>query len=69
MAITPQHVESMVASLCAQGLLHGYLAHSQGRFAITGAKQKGSAVAAGWPPVYEVLTRTDDEIPGWVRDQ
>ncbi|KAI0542917.1 hypothetical protein GGR58DRAFT_2209 [Xylaria digitata] len=69
MAITPEHVESMVASLCAQGLLHGYLAHSQGRFAIMGAKQKGSAVAAGWPPVYDVLTRTDDEIPGWVRDQ
>ncbi|KAI0905794.1 hypothetical protein F4824DRAFT_495619 [Ustulina deusta] len=69
MAITAEHVESMVASLCAQGLLHGYLAHSQGRFAIMGAKQKGSAVAAGWPSVYEVLTRTDDEIPGWVRDQ
>ncbi|KAJ2982278.1 hypothetical protein NUW58_g6480 [Xylaria curta] len=65
MAITAEHVESMVASLCAQGLLHGYLAHSQGRFAIMGAKQKGSAVGAGWPPVYEVLTRTDDEIPGW----
>ncbi len=64
MAITAEHVESMVASLCAQGLLHGYLAHSQGRFAIMGAKQKGSAVAAGWPSVYEVLTRTDDEIPG-----
>lgn len=69
MAITAEHVECMVASLCAQGLLHGYLAHSQGRFAIMGAKQKGSAVVAGWPPVYEVLSRMDDEIPGWVRDQ
>ncbi|KAI0450688.1 hypothetical protein F5B21DRAFT_421074 [Xylaria acuta] len=69
MAITAEHVESMVASLCAQGLLHGYLAHSQGRFAIMGAKQKGSAVVAGWPLVYEVLTRPDDEIPGWVKDQ
>lgn len=69
MAITAEHVESMVASLCAQGLLHGYLAHSQGRFAIMGAKQKGSAVAAGWPSVYEVLARADDEIPGWVEDQ
>ncbi|RWA12738.1 hypothetical protein EKO27_g2356 [Xylaria grammica] len=69
MAITAEHVESMVASLCAQGLLHGYLAHSQGRFAIMGTKQKGSAIAAGWPPVYEVLAQIDDEIPGWVRDQ
>ncbi|KAI1812749.1 hypothetical protein GGS20DRAFT_519004 [Poronia punctata] len=68
MAITPEHVESMVASLCAQGLLHGYVAHSQGRFAIKGAKQKGSAVAAGWPPVYEVLAQTDEEVPGWVKD-
>ncbi|KAI1180486.1 thiolase [Nemania sp. FL0916] len=69
MAITAEHVESMVASLCAQGLLHGYIAHSQGRFAVMGAKQKGSAVAAGWPPVHEVLIQADDEIPGWVRGQ
>ncbi|GAP90460.1 putative CSN12-signalosome component [Rosellinia necatrix] len=68
MVVTVEHVESMVASLCAQGLLHGYIAHSQGRFAIMGTKQKGSAVAAGWPPVYEVLAQTDNEIPGWVRD-
>ncbi|KAI1304794.1 hypothetical protein F5Y03DRAFT_168388 [Xylaria venustula] len=69
LAVTAEHVESMVASLCAQGLLHGYLAHSQGRFAIMGTKQKGSAVAAGWPSVSEVLFRADDEIPGWVREQ
>ncbi|KAI8629232.1 hypothetical protein F5Y19DRAFT_475796 [Xylariaceae sp. FL1651] len=69
MPITAEHVESMVASLCAQGLLHGYIAHSQGRFAIMGAKQKGSAIAAGWPPVAEVLAQAVDEIPGWVRDQ
>jgi len=68
MAITSEQVESMVASLCAQGLLHGYVAHSQGRLAIKGAKQKGSAVAAGWPPVHEVLAQTDEEVPGWVRD-
>lgn len=69
MAITAEHVESMVASLCAQGLLHGYVAHSQGRFAVMGTKQKGSAVAAGWPSVYEVLARVDDEIPGLVTNQ
>ncbi|KAI2635017.1 hypothetical protein GGS21DRAFT_516444 [Xylaria nigripes] len=69
MPLTAEHVECMVGYLCAQGLLHGYLAHSQGRFAIMGAKQKGSAVAAGWPPVYEILSRADNEIPGWVRDE
>lgn len=69
MPVTAEHVESMVASLCAQGLLHGYLAHSQGRFAVMGTKQKGSAVAAGWPSVYEVLARVDDEIPGLVTNQ
>ncbi|KAI1365055.1 hypothetical protein F5Y08DRAFT_194472 [Xylaria arbuscula] len=69
MAVTAEHVEDMVASLCAQGLLHGYIAHSQGRFAITGTKQKGSAVAAGWPSVCEVLVQKDDDIPGWVMDQ
>ncbi|KAI1437133.1 hypothetical protein GGR50DRAFT_646184 [Xylaria sp. CBS 124048] len=69
MQITKEHVEGMVASMCAQGLLHGYIAHSLGRFAIMGAKQKGSAVAAGWPPVYEVLGQAEHEIiPGWVRE-
>ncbi|CAJ2512812.1 Uu.00g009310.m01.CDS01 [Anthostomella pinea] len=68
MPITAEHVEDMVASLCAQGLLHGYMAHSQGRFAIMGAKQAGSAVTAGWPNVTEVLVQAEDVIPGWVRD-
>ncbi|KAI5865054.1 thiolase [Durotheca rogersii] len=72
MPVTLDHIESMVASLVAQGLLHGYIAHSQGRFAIMGTKQKGSAVAAGWPPVSEVLTAItpdggDQEVPGWVK--
>ncbi|KAL7628115.1 hypothetical protein AAE478_002312 [Parahypoxylon ruwenzoriense] len=71
MPVTAEHVESMVASLAAQGLLHGYIAHSQGRFAIMGAKQKGSAVAAGWPPVAEVLRAAEAEsgtgVPGWVK--
>ncbi|KAI0599371.1 hypothetical protein F4775DRAFT_123387 [Biscogniauxia sp. FL1348] len=68
MAITAEHVESMVASLCAQGLLHGFLAHSQGRFAIMGAKQKGSAVAAGWPGVAEAIGQAEKNVPGWVKD-
>ncbi|KAI0017401.1 thiolase [Xylariomycetidae sp. FL0641] len=67
MAVTAEHVEDMVTALCAQDLLHGYMAHSQGRFAIIGAKQKGSAVAAGWPNVTETLKAEEDDIPGYVR--
>lgn len=67
MAVTADHIEDVVASLVAQGLLHGFLAHSQGRFAVMGAKQKGSAVAAGWPPPAEVLTQSEaQDVPGWV---
>jgi hypothetical protein len=67
MAVTVEHVEDIVASLVAQGLLHGFLAHSQGRFAIMGTKQKGSAVAAGWPTVVEIVGKEDEEVPGWVQ--
>ncbi|KAK6194225.1 pre-rRNA processing [Pestalotiopsis sp. IQ-011] len=67
MAITAEHVEDVVASLVAQGLLHGYVAHSLGRFAIMGAAKKGSPVAAGWPSVAEVIGQSDDDVPGWVK--
>ncbi|KAI1855853.1 hypothetical protein JX265_012116 [Neoarthrinium moseri] len=66
MPITAEHVEGVVASLVAQGLLHGYVAHSLGRFAIMGAAKKGSPVAAGWPNVSEVIGVGDDEVPGLV---
>lgn len=67
MSITAEHVEAMVSSLISQGLLHGFIAHSQGRFAIMGTKAKGSALAAGWPNVAEVMIQTEDEVPGWVQ--
>lgn len=72
MPVTAEHVEGVVASLVAQDLLHGYVAHSLGRFAIMGAAKKGiSPVAAGWPPVADVLDGADakgkEEVPGWVR--
>ncbi|RYO76067.1 hypothetical protein DL766_003792 [Monosporascus sp. MC13-8B] len=68
MPITAEHVESVVASLIAQGLVHGFIAHSQGRFAIMGAKTKG-AVAAGWPNVAEVTVSEEESIPGLVQDR
>lgn len=67
MAVTLEHVEDVVASLVSQGLLHGYVAHQMGRFAIMGAAKKGSPVAAGWPVVAEVIDTADNEVPGWVR--
>ena len=70
-----KEVEGVVASLIAQGLMHGFLAHSSGRFAIMGAKQKGPLVA-GWPNVTQViLERMREEgvdvedVPAWVKEQ
>ncbi|KAI1807639.1 hypothetical protein F4811DRAFT_505429 [Daldinia bambusicola] len=71
MAVDDLVVENIVASLVSQDLLHGYIAHSQGAFAIMGTKQKGSAVAAGWPAVSEVIDQRSKEsvVPGWVKDE
>lgn len=64
--VSAEHVESMVASLVAQGLLAGYLAHSQGRFALRRAKGDEGPIAAGWPRVAEVTARDNTDVPGWV---
>lgn len=73
----PQYIEieAIVASLVQQGLLHGYVSHLQGKFAILGSKQRGGPLNAGFPTVWEVLkTRAelegrDAEVPGWVRTE
>ncbi|OAA68073.1 cop9 signalosome complex subunit 12 [Niveomyces insectorum RCEF 264] len=74
LAVTLADVESVVASLTAQGLLHGFVAHAAGKFAVVGAKAKGSAVRAGWPPVAAVIRErlqeegVDlDSVPAWVK--
>jgi len=74
LGITPEDIESTVGSLVHQGLMHGFISHSQQRFAIMGAKQKGSPVAAGWPDVWTaIMDRRYDEdvdwdtVPGWVK--
>lgn len=62
-------VESIVASLVDQGFLNGFVSHKQLRFAITGAKKRG-ALVAGFPKVWEVVrSRSDDEVPGWKKEQ
>ena len=71
--ITFEDVEMMVATLVQQGLMHGFVAHGQARFAIIGAKAKGP-VAAGWPNVWQAIQERryeEDfdmtEVPGWVK--
>lgn len=68
-----QDVELAVAALVQQGLLHGYVAHDMGKFAVMGAKTRG-AVAAGWPGVAGAVRERRyveevdlDEVPGWVK--
>jgi hypothetical protein len=68
-----QDVEAMVASLVQQGLLHGFISHNQGKFAILGAKQRGGPLKAGFPDIWEVVKNRAEmegrhiEVPGWVQ--
>jgi hypothetical protein len=60
--------------LVQQGLLHGFVSHKLSLFAILGAKQRGGALRAGFPPPWEVIrTRAESsgstEVPGWVREE
>ncbi|KAK2591990.1 hypothetical protein QQS21_010326 [Conoideocrella luteorostrata] len=71
--ITLEDVEMMVATLVEQGLMHGFVAHGQSRFAIIGAKAKGPVVA-GWPNVWQAILERRyeeefdiDDVPGWVK--
>jgi hypothetical protein len=69
--ITYEHVESVIASLITQGLMNGFIAHSQGRFAVQGARSKDSTstAAAGWPSVAaEMSNEFERSVPGWVQD-
>ncbi|CCC11796.1 hypothetical protein SMACR_04778 [Sordaria macrospora] len=49
-------MESIVAGLVYAGLLNGFIARQQKKFAVEGAKRKnGNAVLAGWPCPYESI--------------
>lgn len=72
-SVTFNDIEMTVASLIQQELMHGFVAHGQGRFAIIGAKAKGP-VLAGWPTVWQAVherryeeTFEPNEVPGWVK--
>lgn len=74
-AVTYEDVEMAVAALVQQGLMHGFVAHGQARFAVVGAKAKGSPLLAGWPNVWQAIQNRQyeesgfdlDEVPGWVK--
>ena len=66
---TMEIIESIVASLVEQDLLHGFISHSQHRFAITGAKN-ANPLHVGFPVVWKVIAaKADTEVPGWVREK
>lgn len=82
MAVDGAAVEGLVAPLVAAGLLNGFVAHSQRKFAIAGTKQSGGdPVAAGWPNPHQTVVQrlaeadADDgepvpdvwEVPAWVK--
>lgn len=65
-------IESIIASLVQQGLLRGFISHTQGKFAILGAKQRGGPLNAGFPSIWEVIRDRAEkdglgaDVPGWV---
>ena len=62
-------IESIMASLVDQDLLHGFLSHKMLRFAITGSKTQG-ALAAGFPNVWQIISsKGGEEVPGWVQEK
>lgn len=74
LGVTMKEVEGVVAALIAQGLMHGFLAHSSAKFAVMGAKKAGGPLLAGWPGVARgVVDRLaeegldPEEVPAWVK--
>ena len=66
---TMETVESIVASLVDQDLLHGFISHSSHRFAITGAKN-APPLQVGFPKVWDVIkAKANAEVPGWVKEE
>ena len=62
-------IESIIASLIEQGLLHGFISHAQHRFAITGVKD-ARPVQVGFPRVWDVISaKANKEVPGWVQER
>lgn len=64
-----REIESIIASLLAQGLIRGYLTHRNPRLAIPGARLRG-ALPTGFPNVWQTISTREKEdfhVPGWVQ--
>lgn len=68
---TMYEIESIVLSLVQQGILRGFVLHTNPRFAIRGAKNAGGPMQAGFPPVWSVVDAREDStvVPGWVKQE
>ena len=61
-------MESIVCSMIQQGLMKGFVTHSNPRFAIPGAKARGPLLT-GFPNIWgQVTSGCDNDVPGWVRE-
>ena len=66
---TMAEIESVMASMLQQGLLNGFLTHTNPRFAVPGSKAGGGALKVAFPTIWQtVIRRSTDEVPGWVKD-
>ena len=62
-------VESIMASMLQQGLLNGFLTHTNPRFAVPGSKTGGGALKVAFPTIWQTIAkRSTNKVPGWVKD-
>ena len=70
-----EEIEGLCASLIMEGLISGYISPKLKKLAILGTKRAGSAVKAGFPNVWQVLSTKKreqgggDDVEGWVKTQ
>lgn len=66
---TMAEVESIMASMLQQGLLNGFLTHTNPRFAVPGSKAGGGALKVAFPTIWQTIAkRSTNKVPGWVKD-
>ncbi|KAJ4303495.1 hypothetical protein N0V90_002391 [Kalmusia sp. IMI 367209] len=70
-----EEIECLCGSLIVQGFVSGYISYKQKKLAIMGARKAGSAVKAGFPNVWQVIAKRNQEeagkaeVLGWVKEQ
>jgi tetratricopeptide (TPR) repeat protein len=62
-------MESICSSLIVQGFLNGYISHKSKRFAIIGARKGGGPLRAGFPNIWETISkRKNQNVQGWRKE-